>query len=95
VTTQGPWDRDERGRHVVRDDERIMLSAAPVRVDGHGGGDGGLMTDVVARLRARRDGVRGADEAARTSLAASIESHLMAFAAERSRHERRVVELAP
>jgi hypothetical protein len=30
---------------------------------------------------------------ARTSLVVSLESHLMAFAAERSRHERRVVEL--
>jgi len=49
----------------------------------------------VARLRARRDGVAGADDAARTSLAASLESHFMAFAAEQSRHERRVVELVP
>ena len=90
----GPWDRDERGRQSMRDDERIVLDvtgAGPL--DGHGGGDDGLLADVVSRLEARRDGLPGADEAARTSLAASIDSHTMAFAAEQSRHERRVVEL--
>ena len=91
----GPWDRDVQGRQAVRDDERIVLDAASAPSDGHGGGDAGLMADVVARLRARRDGVAGADDAARTSLAASLESHFMAFAAEQSRHERRVVELVP
>jgi predicted dehydrogenase len=95
VTSAGPWDRDEYRRQAVRDDERIVLDAAPVPADGHGGGDAGLMADVVGRLRARRDGVAGADDVARTSLAVSIDSHVMAFAAEQSRHERRVVELSP
>lgn len=90
----GPaWDRDELGRSAMRDDERLVLRAGPERQDGHGGGDDGLMDDVVARLRARRDGEPGARDAGRTSLAASVESHRMAFAAERSRHERRLVEL--
>jgi len=76
------------------EDERIVLNATSQHlVDGHGGGDDGLMTDVVARLRARRDGVPGAAEEARTSLAASLDSHAMAFAAETSRRERRLVEI--
>ena len=92
----GPdWDRDELGRSAMRDDERIVLRAGSERQDGHGGGDDGLMDDLVARLRARRDGAPAVQDAARTSLAASVESHRMAFAAERSRHERRLVELTP
>lgn len=91
-----PWDRDPRGRAALRDRQGVVMTAAPVDVrDGHGGGDDGLMTDAVARLRALRDGVPGAGAEARTSLAASIESHIMAFAAEESRHERRLVELEP
>ena len=45
---------------------------------GHGGGDAGVMR---AFVRA----VRGADSGALTSARASLESHLLAFAAERSR----------
>ena len=89
------WDRGGDGRAVVADDERITVRAASVDADGHGGGDAAMLLDVVERLSARRDGVPGAEEEARTSLAASIESHLMAFAAETSRHERRVVTLGP
>jgi predicted dehydrogenase len=90
----GPWDRDDRGRATMRGDEAIVLAAAPVGPpDGHGGGDDGLMTDVVERLRALRDGEADAVASARTSLSASIESHVMAFAAEASRRERRLVEL--
>jgi len=89
-----PWDRDEHGRNAMRDDERITLTATAVPLyDGHGGGDDGLMTDLVARLHALRDGGAEAMAEARTGLAASIDSHVMAFAAETSRHERRVVEL--
>ena len=89
----GPWDRDELGRSAMRDDERVVVVAASTHEDGHGGGDEGFMDDLVRRVAARRDGMPGADEAARTSLQASVESHLMAFAAERSRRERRLVEL--
>jgi predicted dehydrogenase len=87
------WDRDAEGRRSMPGDERIVLRAAPERPDGHGGGDAEMLDDVTTRLIALRDGLPGAGEAARTSLAASIESHLVAFAAERSRHERRLVEL--
>lgn len=93
ATSPGSWDRDELGRQAMRDDERIVLTVAPDRPDGHGGGDDGLLTDAVTRLRARRDGDPQADKASRTSLAASIDSHVMAFAAERSRRERRLVRL--
>ena len=90
----GAWDRDEQGRAAMRDDERILLRATPRPIDGHGGGDDALMHDAIARLRARR-GLSLADaDDARTSLAVSLDSHAMAFAAERSRRERRVVELA-
>ena len=89
----GPWDRDELGRAALRGDDAIILNATPVPLpDGHGGGDDAFMTDVVARLRARRDGDPAA-AAALTSLTASLDSHLMAFAAEESRRERRMVDL--
>jgi predicted dehydrogenase len=89
----GPWDRDGDGRSGMRGDETIVLHAASPEHDGHGGGDDGLIDDAVARLAALRDGIAGAETAARTSLDASIESHEMAFAAEASRRERRLVEL--
>jgi len=87
------WDRDAFGRAAMRDDERRLLSVMAVPLpDGHGGGDDGLLSDLVARLLARRDGTAGT-EPSPTSLATAIESHLMAFAAEESRRERRMVEL--
>jgi predicted dehydrogenase len=101
----GPWDSDDLGRAAMRDDEREVLHAAPAPSasaqpddgqpvgDGHGGGDDALMDDFVARLHALRAGDPVAQLESRTSLAASLESHLMAFAAERARLERRVVEL--
>lgn len=54
---------------------------------GHGGGDEGLMRDFVRLLRGEelQDGL--------TFLEDSIESHMMAFAAEQARHEQRVVDL--
>ena len=54
---------------------------------GHAGADEGLVRDFVARLRGEVTGP------ALTSLAASIESHEMAFAAEESRKEGRMVSL--
>ena len=44
---------------------------------GHGGGDAGIMEDFTASLSAK--------EATRSAISASVESHLMAFAMERSR----------
>jgi predicted dehydrogenase len=68
--------------------ERITVGGAGAR---HAGGDDALVVDYRLRLRRRTDG-RPAG-AAPSELAASIESHLMAFAAERSRAEARRVRL--
>jgi predicted dehydrogenase len=54
---------------------------------GHGGGDAGVMR---AFVRA----VRGADSGALTSAGASLENHLLAFAAERSRLTGATVDMA-
>jgi predicted dehydrogenase len=95
AAADGPWDRDERGRQAMRDDERIVLDTTAVALDGHGGGDGAMLDDLVARLAGLRDADAGAGPGAvaPTELADAIDSHLMAFAAEESRHERRLVEL--
>ncbi len=90
----GPWDRDDLGRAAMRGDQREIMNATVVPLlDGHGGGDERLLFDAITHLRARRDGLSGSAVEARTSLAISLESHAMAFAAETSRRERRVVEL--
>ena len=54
-------------------------------VSGHGGGDYGIVRDFVHILR---DGGES-----RSSAAVSLQSHLICFAAERSRKEHIVVEL--
>lgn len=64
-----------------RSSETLDLTAA----DGHGGGDSGLFKDFVAA-------VAGAGEI-RTSGRASLESHLIGFAAEQSRLSGRMVDM--
>lgn len=59
----------------------------------HAGGDNGLMQAFVERIRRRKSGQR-ADEML-TSLQESLESHLMAFAAEEARVRGTVVSLNP
>jgi len=64
---------------------------APIEGDGaigqgHGGGDEGLMADFLAVLRGEKEPLTTARE--------SLESHLMAFAAEEARHSRSVVDMA-
>ncbi|WP_256760508.1 Gfo/Idh/MocA family protein [Cohnella sp. WQ 127256] len=54
---------------------------------GHGGGDAGLMRDFVNLLKV------GGSGAALSSAEHSVQSHLMAFAAEQSRVEKRVIEM--
>ncbi len=68
--------------------ERITVGGAGAR---HAGGDDALIVDFLQRLEQRRAG-RPAGEVP-SDLAASIESHVMAFAAERSRAEARRVRL--
>ncbi len=68
--------------------ETIRLEQAQ---GGHSGGDQGLVDDFLHRLDRARSGQ--AVPAAATSLAESIDSHLMALAAERARRDGRVVPL--
>ncbi len=59
--------------------------------DGHGGGDDRMVADFLRQVRERGDG----SGAALTSATASLQSHLIAFAAEESRlHEGKSVKLA-
>jgi predicted dehydrogenase len=60
---------------------RTLLRKADLA--GHGGGDAGLMESFIADLEARQGGERPPDS--RSSAVASLESHLMCFAAEESR----------
>lgn len=65
---------------VTREKEIIRLEAPP---EWHGGGDEGIMQDIVRLVR------QNGQEAGLTSASISVESHLMAFAAETSRMENR------
>jgi predicted dehydrogenase len=69
--------------------ERIDVGAGP----GHAGGDEKMIEAFVERVAHARGGEKAGESA--TSLAVSLESHRMAFAAERSRRERAVVRAAP
>ena len=69
--------------------ERMVIHT-PAGLAGHGGGDAGIMHDFVSLLRPDRVAQRAH---ALTSASASVESHLIAFAAELARHEKRVVEM--
>jgi len=70
--------------HLTSRKERVKL---PDAISGHGGGDDGLME---AFVRAMRNPAQGALTTGRESL----ESHLLAFAAEESRLTGQVVEMA-
>jgi predicted dehydrogenase len=95
------WQHDAAGRAALRGGEvkRTRVAAIPRQADeeapigyaGHGGGDEALTAAFLAAVRATPP---GRPISTLTSLAASVESHLIAFAAERSRRERRMVELA-
>lgn len=67
---------------VTREKEIIRLEAPP---EWHGGGDEGIMQDFVRLVR------QNGQEAGLTSASISVESHLMALAAETSRLETRSV----
>ena len=73
--------------HLTGDTETVRPGGGGAdQSSGHGGGDGRLLEDFVAVLRGERT------EAA-TEAAESLESHLLAFAAEEARTTRRVVEM--
>lgn len=79
----------ERGELIVHDFVRGSREtlALPVTGAGHGEADEELLRDFIGRLRG------GSGGPALTDLEASIDSHLMAFAAERARREGVGVEL--
>lgn len=70
---------------ITREKETIHLDAG---ITGHGGGDTGIMRDFVRLVRS--DG----KEAGLTGAKVSVQSHLIAFAAEKSRLESRVIKMA-
>jgi hypothetical protein len=89
ATLRGRWEYGGEADLTIHDHrsggvETVLL---PDGVGGHGGGDAGVMR---AFVRA----VRGADSRALTSARASLESHLQAFAAERSRLTGATVDMA-
>jgi predicted dehydrogenase len=69
-----------RGELTLYDFRTMRERAVPIETarGGHGGGDAGLMASFVRALQ-------GEEDALRTSARDSLESHLMAFAAEESR----------
>ena len=71
--------------HPFGADKQVVPLDAGGTVSGHGGGDYGIMGDFLRILR------NGGES--RTSAAVSLQSHLICFAAERSRTEHIVVEL--
>jgi len=78
------WLRETMGCDIVVERHRGGVEKISIDVDeggygGHGGGDPGLMNALYVEM------TRPAGEEMSTSLSVSVESHLMAFAAERSR----------
>jgi predicted dehydrogenase len=57
------------------------------RGEGHGGGDEGLISDFIQRVSSPRN------EESRTAASVSVHGHLMAMAAEKSRLERRIIDM--
>jgi predicted dehydrogenase len=69
--------------HLTGETEHVNIPATDGT--GHGGGDFGVVASFVRAMRGQR--------AALTSARASLESHLMAFAAEESRHQHSVIDM--
>jgi predicted dehydrogenase len=72
--------------HHHRSGETEVVPILPVSGAGHGGGDSALLQAFVAA-------VRSGDATTVTSARLSLESHLLAFAAERSREQGSVIEM--
>ena len=87
--TEGQIQADMGTKEIVlhrfgEEKKTIPLDMGP-EASGHGGGDFGIMRDFIHILR------EGGES--RTGAAVSLQSHLICFAAERSRHTHTVVEL--
>ena len=104
VYTRGPKINDEYNANNVKHAARVgaelgadivkvpytgsVETFQPGHVDGgHGGGDSGIMQDFVAA-------VRGVTRSSSTTARASLESHLMAFAAEEARVSGQMLDMA-
>jgi len=81
-------DRSEIEVIVFSSGERQMITL-PIGggPQGYGGGDFGLMRHFVSLVR------NGGQQSEAPSVATSVQSHLMAFAAEKSRHESKVINM--
>lgn len=81
--------RIEITRFAANQTERVEQRVILPRIvpSGHGGGDSLLMEGFL-------DLLEGCDEANRSDIAQSLESHLMVFAAERARREKRTVQMS-
>ncbi len=86
----GIGDSIEIHDHLTGRVEEPELSSGGMEVDlsGHGGGDAGLMAAFVQALRPEMGGIEGL-----TTSRQSLESHLMAFAAEDARVEGSIVSM--
>ena len=86
----GLGDSIEIHDHLTGMVEEVDLQASSFSADGsgHGGGDTGLMATFVRALRPVADAADGL-----TTSRESLESHLMAFAAEEARVEGKVVSM--
>jgi predicted dehydrogenase len=84
----GFGDRIEIHDHLTGEVEEPDLGALQADVSGHGGGDAGLMAAFVRALRPGPGSVEGL-----TTCRESLESHLMAFAAEQARVEGTIVSM--
>jgi predicted dehydrogenase len=84
ATTIGAQPKIEIHHHLSGKTEIVKIP--PTDGSGHGGGDSGVVHDFVRAMRADVDAL--------TSARASLESHLMAFAAEESRLNNTVVTMA-
>jgi hypothetical protein len=71
--------------HRFGQEKQIIPLDMGTEASGHGGGDYGILRDFLSILRSGGE--------SRTSAAVSLQSHLICFAAERSRKENIVVDL--
>jgi predicted dehydrogenase len=89
ATLRGRWGYGGEADLTIHDHRTGGVETVPLPdgVGGHGGGDAGVMRAFVCA-------VRGVGSGALTSARASLESHLLAFAAERSRLTGATVDMA-
>ena len=87
--TQGQIEADMGTKSIVLhrfgEEKQVIPLDMGDETSGHGGGDYGIMRDFIQALRSGGE--------SRTSAAVSLQSHLICFAAERSRRENTVVNL--